>query len=247
MADSDQGHVAVGFPKGSLGEYALVCGDPARAERISRRLKNVEEISRRRGRLAFAGELDGVRVGVASHGVGCAEAAIVFERMFRSGVKTIIRVGTAGSLSPTIKEGDVVIATGAVREDGVTPQLVPISFPAVANHNVTAALERAAADAKVNYATGIVVTIGAFFPGLVELSKDIFAKAGACACEMECSALFTLASIRGARAGAILAIDGSALNVDVETYNPERDVVREGVERAIGVSLEALRFLIRNQ
>ena len=45
----------------------------------------------------------------------------------------------------------------------MTPQLVPLSFPAVADFEVTEALELAAVELGHRVNTGVVVTVRAFF------------------------------------------------------------------------------------
>ncbi|MCL4459907.1 MAG: nucleoside phosphorylase [Chloroflexi bacterium] len=226
--------------------YALVCGDPARAEKIAQKFDEHQLVLDYRGYLVFNGTASGAPITVAAHGVGAAGAAGVFESLIRCGVKTLIRVGTAGSLREDIVDGDLVIATAAVREEGVTPQLVPLSYPAVADIDVVKALQQAAKARKVKHAVGIVQTRGPFFPGVLPFQNQLMSQAGAVATEMECAALFIIASLHRARAGAILAIDGMAIGrSDPEAYNPHRPVVWEAVDREIDIAIEAICTLAK--
>lgn len=50
--------------------YAIVCGDPARAEKISRKLEQVKELAFSREYRTFVGLYEGVQMAVVSHGVG---------------------------------------------------------------------------------------------------------------------------------------------------------------------------------
>ncbi|MBQ2583897.1 MAG: uridine phosphorylase, partial [Erysipelotrichaceae bacterium] len=47
-----------------------------------------------------------------------------------------IRVGTCGGMQPEVKPGDLVIASGAIRQDGTSKEYMPIEFPAVADIDV---------------------------------------------------------------------------------------------------------------
>jgi uridine phosphorylase len=58
--------------------------------------------------------------------------------------------------------------------------------------------------------------------------------------EMEIAALFVIASLRGVRAGAILAIDGYADSDLAEVYDPHTDVVADAVEWEINTALRAV-------
>lgn len=112
-----------------LSPHAIVCGDPFRAEAIARKLDNVRELAFSREYRTFVGEASGVAITVVSHGVGSPGAAVCFEELIKGGVKTLIRVGTAGSYSADVPPGSLVVSTAAVREDGLTRQLAPLGFP----------------------------------------------------------------------------------------------------------------------
>ena len=84
------------------------------------------------------------KVTVVSTGVGASGAAVAFEEAIMAGAKTLIRVGTTGSLQDVVKTGDLIVATAAVRNDGVGDQLLPVEFPAVADLTVSGSLIEAA-------------------------------------------------------------------------------------------------------
>lgn len=243
-----------GSPRGTLPilgvrttdvpERVLVVGDPNRAERISRRLEDGRAVSRNREYHAFRGSHRGVEVGVVSHGVGSAGAAVCFEELCRAGARRLIRAGTCGGLPPDVRDGTLVIARAAVRDDGITPRLVPLGFPAVADVDVVRALRDAATGSDQTVVEGIVLTSDLFYPHPV-LGSDLaqWQRAGAVAVEMECAALFVTASLHGAAAGAILAVDGNPLLADDEDmsgYDPHRGVVVDAVDRMVTIGLDAL-------
>jgi uridine phosphorylase len=152
-------------------------------------------------------------------------------------------------MRPGIADGDLVIAEAAVRDDGVTQQLLPPEYPAVAAPEAVFALQRAAREAGVSHHRGIVWTRAAFQPGLIPL--DAYDRAGLVAIEMELSALLITASLRGLVAGGVLVVDGANADELVDetspfsagAYDPHREIVARGVERGALVSLEALRLL----
>ena len=82
-------HVA----EGDIPPRVLVCGDPQRAQRISQRLENPRCLAQNREFWTYVGEYKGVEVAVVSHGVGCGDAAMAFESLWRAGAKVIIRTG----------------------------------------------------------------------------------------------------------------------------------------------------------
>ncbi|MFC4101753.1 nucleoside phosphorylase [Paenibacillus xanthanilyticus] len=227
-------------------ELAIVCGDPFRAAAIAEKLDGAVELGHAREYRSFKGRYKGAELVVVSHGVGCPGAAVCFEELIKAGVKTIIRVGTAGSLSGSYAAGSLIVSTAAAREDGLTRQLVPAGFPAAADSQVTDALYAAAlaSNPPGAVAKGITLTIDAFFSGAVELPHEMYKRAGVIAVEMEISALYVIAALRGIRAGAIVALDGDSTAVD-EGYDPHRNIVGEAVDAEIRAALEAMAALAR--
>lgn len=133
-----------GIPRSGLPARALVVGDPFRAERISRQLEDSAEVAHKREYRTFRGLWNGTDVVVSSHGVGGPGALCHFRELMDAGVDTVIRLGTAGSLAPGIADGDLVVADSCVRDDGVTHQLMPESYPASSTAEVVLALTAAA-------------------------------------------------------------------------------------------------------
>ena len=234
------------IPRSGLPEYALVCGDPRRAKRISEYLDNHREIGSNREYVTYRGEWHGVDLTVSSHGVGGPGAICMFEELAQAGSKTIIRVGTCGGLAPEIEDGDLVIATGAVREDGVSDQLVPPAYPALSTPEVVIALQESATAVAWAWHRGVIWTKAAFFPGVVESGYGMYVKAGVIAVEMELSALLVMAGLRGIRAGGILVSDGNPVKNPDGEYNPHRDIVEEAVGKSIEVALGAIEWLSRS-
>ncbi len=228
-----------------LPKRAIVCGDPRRAKYIADRLDNARELAFSREYRIFVGEKDGVELAVVSHGVGSPGAAVCFEELIKGGVTELIRVGTAGSLTAELPTGSLVVSIASGREEGLTRQLVPIGYPAVADSEITDLLYRFANESGAKVGKGITVSFDAFFSGVEELPHKKYQKAGVIAVEMEIAALFVVASLRGARAGAIVAIDGFA-DADLATeYNPHNDTVSQAVDREIDAAIQAMVALGR--
>lgn len=238
------------IPRTGLPPRALVVGDPLRAALVGAKLEGAQEVSYHREYRVFSGSWKGLPVLVASHGVGAPGAILLFQELADAGVRTFLRFGTAGAMKPGIGDGDLVIAEAAVRDDGVTQQLLPPEYPAVSSPEAVLALQRAAREAGAPHHRGIVWTRAAFQPGLLPLFS--YEGAGLAAIEMELSALLVTASLRGLVAGGVVVVDGANADELVDEtatggYNPHREIVAEGVERGAVVSLEALRLLAESE
>ncbi|TAH51645.1 MAG: purine-nucleoside phosphorylase [Chloroflexota bacterium] len=230
-----------------ISPLILTCGDTARAKQISEYLTNVKQVGAWREYHSFTGEYKGLRVSAVSHGVGGAGAAICFEELIRLGARTIIRVGTCGSYLPEIRSGDLLIGTGATREDGTSNILVDVAYPAISDLDITNALREAAqARGDVRFALGVMRSDAAFYHGLTPNPHNYWAEAGAVGIEMELATLLIIASLRRIRAGGIFVADGNPneeVTDNMSGYDPHRNVVEEAKGKMIEIALEALRKL----
>lgn len=229
---------------GDLAQCALVVGDPARAARAAELLTDARKVGENREYVAFTGSFQGVPVTVASHGVGAAGAGVCFEELCRGRVRRIVRAGTAGGIQPEVTDGDLVVATGAVRDEGLTPQLVPLSYPAVADAELVLALRTQARQTGTTVHCGVVLTTDCFYPlDVLEDSQRLWQRAGIVAVEMETAALLVIAAQHGVAAGAVFAIDGNPLAAADRTmsdYQPFREIVRQATRRAVQAALQVL-------
>ncbi|WP_448614051.1 nucleoside phosphorylase [Modestobacter sp. URMC 112] len=229
-------------PRTGLPPRAVVVGDPFRAARMAERLDDPTEVACAREYRTFRGSWRGTEVLVSSHGVGAPGAICLFQELTDAGVRTMLRLGTAGALQPGIGDGDLVVAEGCIRDDGVTQQLVPPEFPAVCSPEAVLALTAAARERQAPYHRGLVWTRAAFYPGLLPVPMPAYVAAGVLAIEMELAALLVHGALTGVTTGGVLVVDGVAADELRETtgYDPHREVVAAGVDRAMDVALDAL-------
>jgi len=243
-----QMHIAL--TQGQAGGYCLLPGDPGRCEAIARHFDEPYHVGQNREFNTWAGTLQGEKVSVCSTGIGGPSAAIAMEELAAVGVHTFIRIGTCGGIRMDVKGGDVVLASGCVRQEGTSLHYMPIEFPAVADFDVTSALAEAACSLDLRYHIGVVQSKDSFYgqhepkrmPVADELSYKwrAWKKGGVLASEMEGAALFTVAAVLGVRAGMALHVIWNQERRDAGLENPE--VFDTG--NAIRVAVEALRRLI---
>src|SRR5438477_1535203 len=213
------------IPAAGLPTSALVCGDPKRAERIAQQLDGATLVGSNREYVTYRGRWHQVELLAASHGVGAAGAMIAFQELARAGVTTMIRVGTCGALRDDIADGDLVVASAAVRDDGVSDQMVPPTYPAAATPEVVLALERACEAAGARHHRGLVWTKSLFYPGALTPPLEPLISAGVIALEMELSALLVLGGMLGLRTGGLLVVDGNPTQrASAFAYDPHRPV-----------------------
>jgi uridine phosphorylase len=225
---------------GDLTDIALVPGDPGRVDRIADKCSNVETVAQNREYKIVNAEYEGRPLTICSTGIGAPSATIAAEELEAVGVETLLRVGTCGALQSDIEIGDMVVATGAAKDEGTTKRYESETFPAVAHHEVLTELVDVSNDRDESVHVGAVATDDAFYAETEEYVSE-WEDANITAVEMEAAALFTLARRKGIRAGAICTVDGNLVEGTQkgETEGDELpEKAKNNVERAIEIALE---------
>ena len=236
----------VGLKKGDVGKVVFLPGDPARVEAIAKRLEGARLVAEHREYKSYSGYLGREKVLVTSTGIGGPSTAIAVEELARLGARTMVRVGTCGSISERAKVGDLVIADSAVRLDGTTAQYVTPGYPAAASPELVLALKEAAERLKKKAVVGISASTDSFYvgqgrkgfggysPSVVGSLEDDLRAAKVLCFEMECSTLFTLGRIYGLKTAAVLAVVADRLSNEFR--------VGAGVDDSIDVAVGSLRL-----
>ncbi len=223
--------------KGDINEYCLLPGDPARAERISLMLDDSRLVSEHRGYKVYNGYYKGVPLTVCSTGMGGPSIAIAIHELVNCGAKTLIRVGSSGSLQPRIKIGDTIVVEGAVRSESTTNLYYPREHPAYPNKDVLKALSRRGVK------KGFINSHDGFYHKDSDLMNEFWSRIGLLAADFETAPLFIISEYLGVRSGSILNV--------VSEYNPKRIVrnyelinkAMNGEKKSIMIALSAIKKL----
>ncbi|MGB9834313.1 MAG: nucleoside phosphorylase [bacterium] len=198
--------------QGEVGEYVILPGDPGRCQLIARHFEGPKLVASNREFVTYTGKHSGLSVSVVSTGMGCPSAAIALEELIMLGAKYFVRLGTTGALQKELKIREVIIANSAVRTDGTSLEYVPVEFPAIADIDVTLALEEAAKNKGIQPHLGTIWSHDAFYKGSVFADPDFLERerwlidAGVLSVENESSALFVIGYLRKVKVGTILTV-----------------------------------------
>lgn len=232
--------------KGKVGKYCILPGAPERVEQIAARLEAPVFIGRNREFTVWNGTLNGETVTVCSTGIGGPSAAIAAEELADCGAEVLIRVGTCGGIALDVAGNDLVVATGAVRQDGTSHEYAPPEYPAVPDFGVTAALIAGAGATGRRVHAGVVQSKDSFYgqhsparmPTAAALAEkwEAWRRLGVLASEMEAAALFTVGAARGLRTGAVFHViwnqerAAAGLDTDADESHDTSAAVRAAVE-----------------
>lgn len=207
---------STGLRVGASAPTVLMPGDPHRSKRISELFRDAAFTAHRGTYATYTGHTPGGEpIAVTSSGMGCACVAAALEELKLAGAETVIRVGTCGGVQPWMQPGRIVIASGCVRGEGASYELVPPEFPAVADPLVVAALAQAAQEAGEDALVGLYRSHDAFYmeskaahPGLRERMQQ-WIDTNVLVVENESGMLFTYGHLLGLRTGTICVALGS--------------------------------------
>ncbi len=223
---------------GDFAECVLMPGDPLRAKHIAENfLTDARQVTAVRNMLGYTGVYKEMSVSVMGSGMGIPSASIyATELVAEYGCKRVVRVGSAGGISESIKLRDVVIATGACTDSGVNrARFHGWDYSAIADFGLARAAVDAATTLGVDVAVGNVFSADLFYNPQTEV-WDVLEGMGVLAVEMEAAGLYGVAAEKGARALAILTISDHIRSGDATTSLEREQTFNSMVE----IALEAL-------
>jgi uridine phosphorylase len=234
--------------KGDVSDFVILPGDPGRVEFIAEHFDSAKLVADNREYKTMTGSYKGRSVTVTSTGIGCPSTAIAVEELANVGVKTFVRLGTSGAMQEYTRIGDKVIATGAVRFEGTSVQYMPIEFPAVASHDMVAALIKSAKNSNIKHHIGIVQSKDSFYgqhnpenmPIAAELLQkwDAWVKGGVLCSEMEAATLFVVGAFRKLRTGAVLLVAGDQARQESLTKEEYTQNMSDSINMILESSLD---------
>ena len=239
LPQDKQYHIECG--PGDVGRYVLLPGDPGRVPLIASFLEDAHKVAQHREYTTYTGHLNGVKVSVTSTGIGGPSTAIAVEELAKIGADTFIRVGTSGLMQPFMQSGDLVVVSGAVRDEGTANHYMPMAFPAIADLDVVECLRQACAARGMRHHVGISHSKDSFYgevtpermPIADELQKNwkAWVMGGVLCSEMEAATLFVVSSVLHKRAGGLMI----ALNEGPRSVEELCATAVEGVRRLIAL------------
>lgn len=243
----------INLEEGQVGKYVILPGDPGRCEEIAKHFDNPILVGNNREFVTYTGTLLGENVSVTSTGIGGPSASIAMEELVAIGATHFIRVGTCGGINTKVMSGDLVVATGAVRNEGTSREYAPIEYPAVSDFELTSQLVNTCKNLDLRYHCGVVQCKDSFYgqhdpermPTNFELLNkwEAWKKLGVLASEMESAALFTVAATLDVKCASVFSV----------VWNQERKLLGykeedcHSTEKAIIAAVETIKNIIRDK
>ena len=218
MATTNTPTPHIGAQYGEIAETVIMAGDPLRAKVMADKyLENPVQFNNVRGMLGFTGTHKGKRVSVMGHGMGIPSIGIYTYELYNFyGVKTIIRVGSSGSIHKDLHVGDLVIAMGACTNSNYAAQYeLPGTYAPIADFDLCRRAAEACEQFGYRYKVGNVFSSDTFYTE--NAHNDKWINMGVLAVEMEAPALYMNAARSGNKALVICTVSDNILTGEATT------------------------------
>lgn len=222
--------------------YAILPGDPARVDRIALHLENVRELTFNREYKSIAGTYQGVPVLAMSTGMGGPSTAIAVEELKNIGITHAIRIGSCGAIVEGVGLGDLVLVSGAVRDDGASKTYIPLQYPAVPDLDLLIACRDSAKERGLVSHVGLARSHDSFYIDNEDEVSTYWGSKGVIGSDMETATLFTVGRLRGLKTASILnnvVVWGQDTADAIGDYSTGESLTAIGEKNEILVALDA--------
>ena len=225
-------------PKGAIADVVLLPGDPLRAQYIAENfLDNTQRYNTVRNAFGFTGTFEGRRVSVQATGMGIPSISIYVNELIQDyGVKTLIRVGTAGGMGENVKVRDVVLAQGSSTDSSIILNTfgAGLYFAPLADFNLLREAANLADTSAIRYHVGNVLGEDRFYNDEMDRQKLIDYEV--LATEMETPALYLLAAKYHVHALSILTVSNHLVTGEETSAQERQTSFNDMIGLALGVA-----------
>lgn len=225
---------------GDFAPVVLMPGDPLRARFIATHyLTNPRLVNDVRGVQGYTGTVDGVPVSVMASGMGMPSMGIYSYELYHDyGVRTILRVGSAGGMQSTVHLRDLVLGQGACTDSHFAAQYnLPGTLAPLADFSL---LRRAAALAEqmnLPCHVGNLLSSDHFYNDDSTVTAQ-WQRMGVLAVEMEAAALYMTAARCERRALAICTVSDHLLTHESTTADERQTSFTDMITLALRLAVE---------
>jgi len=234
MAKTPTPHIGAQY--GDIAETVIMAGDPLRAKLMAEKfLDDAVQFNNVRGMLGFTGTHQGKRVSVMGHGMGMPSIGIYTYELFNFyGVKTIIRVGSAGAIQTDLHVGDLVIAQGACTNSNYADQYeLPGTYAPIGDFQLLRKAAESCDRMGYTYKVGNVLSSDVFYNE--NAHNDKWSAMGVLAVEMEIAALYMNAARSGNRALAICTVSDHIITGEATTAEERQNTFTKMMDVAFSL------------
>lgn len=222
-----------------FAKTVLMPGDPLRSKFIAENfLEGARLVNNVRGIQGYTGKYKGEPVSVMASGMGMPSIGIYSYELYNFfGVENIMRIGSAGAMSESVKVRDIIVGMGASTTTNFAVQYgLEGTFAPIADYKMMKIAIEEAERIGARYHVGNLLSSDIFYNANPEASKK-WEKLGILGVEMEAAALYMNAAYAGCRALAICTVSDHLLTGESLDSEARRSSFTEMMEIALNCAI----------
>jgi AMP nucleosidase len=180
-------------------------------------------------------------VSIINFSIGSPVAALIIEVLATADPKATLFLGICGGLHRSLKVGDFILPTAAIRDEGSSRHFMPPQVPALPTFKVQKFVSQIVLEKGLDYRTGVVHSTDYRFWEFNERFKEQLYEERALAIDMETATLFSVGFASKVPIGALLLVsDLPVRKGGIKTKESARRVFRQYTDLHIEIGLQAM-------
>ncbi len=180
-------------------------------------------------------------VSIVDFSIGSPTAALIIELLATLDPKAVLLLGMCGGLHRSLKVGDFVLPTAAIRDEGASRHFMPPQVPALPTFKIQKFVSQILVEKSMDYRTGVVHTTDYRFWEFDQKFKAQLYEERALAIEMESATLFIAGFASKVPIGALLLVSDLPLRRGgIKTKKSAKAVFRQFTDLHLEVGIKSM-------
>lgn len=180
-------------------------------------------------------------VSIVDFSIGSPTAALIIELLATLDPKAVLLLGMCGGLHRSLKVGDFIIPTAAIRDEGASKHFMPVQVPALPTFKIQKFVSQIIVEKGLDYRTGVVHTTDYRFWEFDSKFKAQLYEERALAIEMESATLFVAGFASKVPIGALLLVSDLPLKRGgIKTKKSAKAVFRKFTDLHLDIGIKSM-------
>lgn len=184
---------------------------------------------------------DKADVSIVNFSIGSPTAALIIEVLATVEPKAVLLLGMCGGLHRSLKVGDFILPTAAIRDEGVSRHFLPPQVPALPTFKIQKFVSEILVEKGMDYRTGVIHTTDYRFWEFDDKFKAQLYEERALAIDMETATLFITGFASKVPIGALLLVSDLPLRRGgIKTKKSAKAVFREFTDLHLELGIKSM-------
>lgn len=180
-------------------------------------------------------------VSIVDFSIGSPNAALIIELLATIDPKAVLFLGMCGGLHRSLKVGDFILPTAAIRDEGASRHFMPVQVPALPTFKVQKFVSQILVERGHDYRTGVIHTTDYRFWEFDQKFKAQLYEERALAIEMESATLFVAGFASKVPIGALLLVSDLPLRRGgIKTKKSAKAVFRKFTDHHLEIGIKSM-------